>query len=52
MRIKLAHAAAYASQAKRSYLQPDVLRSLATVRGLQIGAPAAEAFQVLRMAIR
>ena len=49
---KLAHAAAYVSQAKRSYLQSDVLRSLATVRGLQIGAPAAEAFQVLRMAIR
>ena len=50
--LKLRHAAAYASQGHRSYLQPEAIRSLAAVRGLQIGADAAEAFQVVRMAIR
>lgn len=50
--LKLRHAATYTSQGHRSYLQPDAIRSLAAVRGLQIGADAAEAFQVLRMAIR
>ena len=50
--LKLRHAATYRSQAERPYFAPDALRSQATLRGLQIGAPAAEAFQVLRMALR
>lgn len=50
--VKLAHAAAYRSQAKRAYFQPEMLRSLVALRGMQIGAGAAEAFQVMRMAIR
>ena len=50
--LKLRHAAAYRSQAERPYFDPDAMRSLATLRGLQVGAPAAEAFQVLRMALR
>lgn len=48
---KLEHAAAYRSQAGRPYLAPDAIRGLATVRGMQINRPAAEAFEVLRMAI-
>jgi N-acetylglucosamine malate deacetylase 1 len=48
---KLAHAAVYRSQGHRAYLQPDFLRSLASVRGLQMGEAAAEAFQVLRLSI-
>ncbi len=52
LEVKLAHAAAYRSQAARSYLRPDLLRSLAALRGMQIGADAAEAFGVLRMAVR
>jgi LmbE family N-acetylglucosaminyl deacetylase len=49
---KLAHAAAYRSQGHRPYLQPERVRALATVRGLQMNADAAEAFQVLRMMVR
>lgn len=45
---KLEHAAIYKTQAKRPYMQPDFIRSLATVRGLQIGKPYAEAFEVIR----
>lgn len=48
---KLQHAAVYRSQASRPYFDPNLIRSLATVRGLQIGQPAAEAFEVIRMAI-
>lgn len=48
---KLAHAAVYRSQSWRPYFDPNLIRSLATVRGLQIGQPAAEAFEVIRMAI-
>lgn len=48
---KLAHAAAYRSQAFRPYFAPESIRSLATIRGLQINQPAAEAFEVIRMAI-
>lgn len=48
---KLAHAAAYRSQAFRPYFAPEAIRALATVRGLQINQPAAEAFEVIRMAI-
>lgn len=51
VQAKLDHAAVYRSQAWRPYFDPDLIRSLATVRGLQIGQPAAEAFEVIRMAI-
>ena len=46
---KIAHAACYVSQQHRTYLQPDFIRSLACVRGVQAGRPAAEAFEVIRM---
>lgn len=39
----------YGSQAHRRYMQPDFMRSLAVVRGVQCGAPFAEAFEVYRM---
>jgi LmbE family N-acetylglucosaminyl deacetylase len=51
MEAKLAHAAAYRSQAFRPYFAPEAIRALATIRGLQINQPAAEAFEVIRMAI-
>ena len=46
---KLRHALAYRSQAHRAYLQETFIRSLAVVRGLQINAPAAEAFEAIRV---
>lgn len=48
LEVKARHAAAYRSQAFRSYLQPEFIASLARVRGLQIDQPAAEAFEVIR----
>jgi hypothetical protein len=32
-------------------MSPEFIRSLAVVRGVQINQPAAEAFEVIRMAI-
>lgn len=49
MSIKVAHAACYASQQDRPYMNPDFLRGLARVRGVQVNRPAAEAFEVIRM---
>jgi len=49
--IKRRHAAAYVSQANRPYMQAGFLDSLATVRGVQANAPAAEAFEVVRMVV-
>ena len=49
MDLKIAHAACYESQHHRPYMQPDFLRSLALVRGVQINRAAAEAFEVVRM---
>jgi LmbE family N-acetylglucosaminyl deacetylase len=49
--VKMRHAAAYESQAFRSYLQPDFIAALARVRGLQIDRPAAEAFEVIRTVV-
>lgn len=40
---------AYASQAHRNYMQPDFIRSLATVRGVQAGHPLAECFEIYRL---
>jgi N-acetylglucosamine malate deacetylase 1 len=51
LEAKLAHAAAYRSQVARPYFAPEAIRALATVRGLQINQPAAEAFEVIRLAI-
>ncbi|NBP06449.1 MAG: PIG-L family deacetylase [Bacteroidetes bacterium] len=39
----------YKSQAHRAYMQPDFIRSLAKVRGVQVGLPYAEVFEVVRM---
>lgn len=39
----------YKSQAHRTYANEQFINSLATVRGVQIGKPFAEAFEVLRM---
>ncbi len=51
LEAKLRHAAAYESQAFRSYLRPEFIRSLAAVRGVQINHHAAEAFEVIRTVI-
>lgn len=47
--VKIAHAACYVSQQNRPYMNPDFIRSLALVRGVQINRSAAEAYEVVRM---
>ncbi len=42
---------AYESQKKRSYLNDNFIRSLATIRGVQITSLYAEAFEVIRWVI-
>jgi LmbE family N-acetylglucosaminyl deacetylase len=42
----------YASQGFRDYLSEDFIRSLAVVRGVQFGVKYAEAFEVIRYAIK
>ena len=42
---------AYQTQAGKDYLNPDFIRSLAVVRGTQIGKPFAEAFELIRTII-
>ena len=49
--VKIRHAAAYVSQQHRPYMHESFLRSLAAVRGVQMNAPAAEAFEVIRMVV-
>ncbi|MCW3077780.1 MAG: LmbE family protein [Bacteroidetes bacterium] len=39
----------YKSQAHRSYINGEFIRSLATVRGVQVGAKYAETFDVVRL---
>lgn len=39
----------YKSQASRSYMNDDFIRSLAVVRGVQANSPLAEAFEVYRL---
>lgn len=39
----------YKSQAHRAYANEDFIKSLATVRGVQIGAKYAECFEVIRL---
>ncbi len=48
---KIRHAAAYVSQQHRTYMSAAFLTSLAVVRGVQMNAPAAEAFEVVRMVV-
>jgi LmbE family N-acetylglucosaminyl deacetylase len=52
MERKIAHLECYQSQRHRPYAQPDFLRALATVRGVQINADAAEAFEVIRLCVK
>lgn len=40
---------AYQSQAHRNYMQPDFIRSLAKVRGVQCNSGYAEAFEIYRV---
>ena len=49
--IKKRHAAAYRSQQHRMYMRDAFISSLALVRGVQVNARAAEAFEVVRMVI-
>jgi len=49
MAQKVAHAACYVSQQHRPYMNPDFLRGLGLVRGVQINRSAAEAFEVVRI---
>lgn len=51
MEAKLRALRCYRSQQERPYFSPDFLRSLATVRGMQVGCGLAEAFEVLRVTI-
>lgn len=39
---------AYKTQEGRSYMNPEFIRSLALIRGTQIGVPFAETFEVIR----
>jgi LmbE family N-acetylglucosaminyl deacetylase len=48
LKRKLAAIAAYKSQKHRTYVSPDFIRSLAVVRGSQIGVEMAEAFEVVK----
>ena len=43
---------AYKTQAGKAYMEPDFIRSLAKVRGTQIGVDFAETFEVIRLMIR
>jgi N-acetylglucosamine malate deacetylase 1 len=51
MEIKLRHATVYQSQMVRPYLREEFIKSLALVRGTQINRDAAEAFEVIRLAV-
>lgn len=46
---KISALSAYTSQQHRSYMQPDFIRSLATVRGVQAGSTLAECFEAMRI---
>ena len=45
---KISALSKYESQAERNYFSPEFVKSLAKTRGVQIGAPYAEAFEVIR----
>ena len=48
---KIAAILAYQSQKDRNYMQPEFIRSLATVRGLQAGTQFAEGFEIYNWVI-
>jgi N-acetylglucosamine malate deacetylase 1 len=48
---KIAHVQCYRSQQDRPYMREEFIRALATVRGLQMNVPAAEAFEVIRLCV-
>jgi LmbE family N-acetylglucosaminyl deacetylase len=48
---KIEALAAYQTQATKNYMSPEFIRSLATVRGTQIGEKYAETFEVIRWII-
>lgn len=52
MQVKIAHLRCYQSQQHRPYARPEFVQALATVRGVQINANAAEAFEVIRLCVR
>lgn len=49
--LKVQHSAIYATQATKPYVSERHIRGLATIRGVQIGVDAAEAFEVIRWVI-
>jgi len=52
LEAKIRALACYESQRGRSYADPEFLRGLARVRGAQLGTRFAEAFEVVRWAVR
>jgi LmbE family N-acetylglucosaminyl deacetylase len=48
---KIAALDVYVTQRGKNYMRPEFIRSLARVRGVQIGVPYAEAFEVIRWII-
>ncbi len=51
MELKLKALSCYKSQSTKSYFQPGVMRSIATMRGIQCGQPLAEAYEAIRWII-
>jgi len=49
LNAKIASIQEYKSQSHRKYSDPDIIKSLAKVRGLQAGCDYAEAFEVIRL---
>lgn len=49
--LKITALQAYVTQEGKSYVDPDFIRSMAKVRGTQIGVDFAEAFEVIRWII-
>ncbi len=45
---KIEALSAYQTQASKAYMSPDFIKSLATIRGTQIGVKYAETFEVIR----
>jgi len=52
LQAKIESIQCYLSQTERVYSRPESIRSLAVTRGVQIGAPYAEAFEVIRWIVR
>lgn len=48
---KIASLSLYRSQEHRPYADPDIIRGIARTRGVQVGVPYAEAFEVIRWVI-